>query len=56
MMTHQTTKWTIYPDWSCVWEQNCRIVRDTNVDVRGTLNGAAENGRDIDHGTAWGTF
>ena len=56
MMTHQTTQWTSYPDWSCVWQQNCQLLRDTNVDVRGTVNGAAQNGRDTDHGTAWGVF
>lgn len=53
MMTHQTTKWSGYPEWNCVWQQNCQIVRDTNVDVSGTLNNLAENGDDFNHGT-WG--
>ena len=32
------------------------MVRDTNVNILGTVNGATQNGRDQDHGTAWGVF
>ena len=56
-MSHQTTQWTGYtPDYNCVWKQVCRVVRDTNVNVDGTVNAGAENGRDQDHGSTWGTF
>lgn len=46
MMKHESTTFASYADYSCEFEDTCILVRDTNVDISGVLNGAAKNGRD----------